>query len=222
VGCVVTGFLKYILLVCLFLTAGVAVAKDNFLVLGIIHSKTSSESVALIKDRNSAKTFATREGMQLGREVSVLKITSKSVHVKTSAGTIVLGVGGDSATTYGKVKIANTSPEIEIKGETIKISESYRDHIVKNDLAKVLMQAAAVPQFNGEQLNGFKLWDIEPGSIYEQVGFKNGDVVTAIDGQELSDVGSTIKLLQALKNESNTSVTLKRSGQTLEMKIQVQ
>jgi type II secretory pathway component PulC len=74
---------------------------------------------------------------------------------------------------------------------------------------------------NGE-LQGFQLLEIDAGSIYEKVGLTNGDVVTAINGQALSDVGNTIKMLHSLKDKTNADVTVLRGGREQTMQIVVQ
>jgi type II secretory pathway component PulC len=84
------------------------------------------------------------------------------------------------------------------------------------------MQAAAVPNYEGGRLKGFTLWEIDKGSVYELAGFQDGDVITAINGQELTDVGNTIKLLHSLKGESRADVSVTRAGTARTIKIEVQ
>ena len=90
------------------------------------------------------------------------------------------------------------------------------------NLSKVLMQAAAVPNYQGGQLKGFTLWEIDKGSVYELAGFQDGDVITAINGQELTDVGNTIKMLHSLKGENRAEVSVTRAGTARTIKIEVQ
>ena len=215
--------LKVVAVLFLLFFDSQALASERFLVIGVIHSKDAGESVALVKDTRTSKTSAVREGMNFDRDTRIVSIGEKKVELETSGRKLILRVGGGSEyKSTGRRSAIASNPEITVKGSTVRISATYRDHLVKNELAKILMEAAAVPQFDGGQLRGFKLWDLEPDSIYEQVGFQNGDIVTSINDQELIDVGSTIRLLQTLKNESNASVTIERRGKSQTLEIHVE
>lgn len=198
-----------------------ALAESEYLVIGVIHSKAASDSVALIKDKRSGHTFAARTGQAFadGRGI-VVEISPRSVQLRLKEKQVTLLVGGDGTAFVGG-RSSDGQQEISISGSTVEISSTYRDHIVQNQLAKVLMQAAAVPHFQGNQLNGFTLLDIEPGSVYEQVGFQSGDIVTSINGQPLIDVGSTIRLLHVLKEEASADVTVERNGAKQQLNIRI-
>jgi type II secretion system protein C len=93
---------------------------------------------------------------------------------------------------------------------------------VRHELGKVLMQAAAIPYYINGQLRGFRLWDIDANSVYELAGLKNGDIVMAINGSDIVDVGGAIRMLQRLKDESDASVTIVRDGVEQVITIAVQ
>ena len=53
-----------------------------------------------------------------------------------------------------------------------------------SNMMPLLTQMRALPD---PQDKGFKLSEIQPDSIFQQMGLKNGDVVSAINGQPLTD-----------------------------------
>ena len=135
---------------------------------------------------------------------------------------VKIGEDLEQTTTSSSVVAMPSKNEIQVRGDRVTLSAKYKDHLVKNDLSKILMQAAAVPVYQNSRLEGFKIVDIEPASIYEQVGLKDGDVITEINGQKLSDVGMAIKVLNALRNDVFAEVRLLRAGveKTIEINVQ--
>ncbi|MDE3268941.1 MAG: PDZ domain-containing protein, partial [Pseudomonadota bacterium] len=66
------------------------------------------------------------------------------------------------------------------------------------------------------------LWVIAPDSIFEKLGFRNGDTVTGINGNKLVDAGQAIRVLTSLKKAKNLAVDYQRGGSDKQMQIKVQ
>lgn len=206
-------------------------ASGHYLVLGVIVHSGAGKSVALVKSIASGKTLAVREGQKVDESTSLSQVRRKTVEFVMAGEKIMVAVGENTADAsaprmIAPADISDASGQgyagVEREGAITKVSASVRDHILKNDLSKVLMQAAAVPHYNNGVLSGFSLHDIEPGSVYEQIGIREGDMVTHINGQALNDVAGTIKLLKSLKEEPNASMNLMRNGQPQTLSLVVQ
>lgn len=109
----------------------------------------------------------------------------------------------------------------ERSGENINVTKQWIDQAVTVDFAKTLQDAKASPNMVGGQVKGFVLTQIRPDSVYEKMGFKNGDVVRSINGIELNDAARAIQTLQAMKTETSLEVTFESEGKVLKRKIQV-
>ena len=211
------------LIIALFFSSSVASA-SSYLVLGAIGSDMHATGVVLLKKRDNDKAFAVRVGTEVEKGITVFKINDRYVYFKSQNEMIRVKIGEDleQTTTSSSVVAMPSKNEIQVRGDRVTLSAKYKDHLVKNDLSKILMQAAAVPVYQNSRLEGFKIVDIEPASIYEQVGLKDGDVITEINGQKLSDVGMAIKVLNALRNDVFAEVRLLRAGveKTIEINVQ--
>ncbi len=103
--------------------------------------------------------------------------------------------------------------EVEAKGENN--FEIKRADLQKylNDLPSVLMQARSAParKPNGD-IYGFRILDIQPGSIYEQLGIQPGDVITGVNGTNLVSPAQAMELFNALKNSNGVNIGIERGG----------
>lgn len=205
-----------------------AEAKD-LLVLGVIAAEKEEQSVALLKDTQSQKVFAAKLGQEVADRTTIRGITREFVYMRIGTRVEKVRVGEQldgsssfpSAPHYGSETLSQNGG-IERRGDHVRVTSALKDYVVGQNLSTVLMQAAAVPYYEQGQLKGFTLWEIDKGSIYELAGFQDGDTITAINGQPLTDVGSTIKMLHGLKGDHRAEVTLTRAGQDKTLKIEVQ
>lgn len=104
---------------------------------------------------------------------------------------------------------------IEHNGDRIEITRALRDHVADH-LPTVVMQAAATRVDNGYQIT-----DIEPGSIYEHAGLKDGDIVQFVNGVELTDPWTAVQALKGVAREDEFEVAFWRGGTLRRVKIVV-
>lgn len=87
-----------------------------------------------------------------------------------------------------------------------------RDQINKQmQRPEFLSQALMVPNAGG----GFLVREIQPGSLYEKLGLRVGDVINSVNGQAVNTVEDVMKIYQQLSGADNASqVTLdvRRAG----------
>ena len=71
-----------------------------------------------------------------------------------------------------------------------------------------LRQATMVPSNSG----GVPGRQIQPGSLYEKLGLRAGDVVKSINGQTINSVEDAMKLYQQMANLSSVQMEVQRGG----------
>jgi general secretion pathway protein C len=84
-----------------------------------------------------------------------------------------------------------------------------------SNLHDVAFQARIVPSFKQGKAQGFKLFAIRPDSIYTKMGLHNGDVLTRVNGYELSTPETALGMLTALQDTSRIDVEFERNGSKL-------
>lgn len=89
------------------------------------------------------------------------------------------------------------------------------------NLGQVFTEMRALPNLSNGQTDGFRLSEIQGGSIFQQMGLQNGDVVTAVNGQALNDPTQAIALFNTLRNSNSINLTVMRGGQTMELNYDI-
>jgi general secretion pathway protein C len=80
------------------------------------------------------------------------------------------------------------------------------------NLPQLLTKARIIPNFTQGKANGFRIISIVPNSIYERIGLKNGDILQRINGIDIKDPQSFLKIFQQLKDETSISLDLVRNN----------
>jgi len=83
------------------------------------------------------------------------------------------------------------------------------------DLNAIATQARIVPSFKNGVANGFKLFSIQPGSLYSSIGIDNGDVIQRINGYEINSPDKALEIYQKLREAAHITIDIERNGQTI-------
>jgi type II secretion system protein C len=103
------------------------------------------------------------------------------------------------------------------------INRSLVEQFTKpSELPKLLKQARMKPNMgpNGS-VEGFRFDWIKPGSPFEDLGFKVGDVIKGVNGEEINSPRKAMEAYNALKNNPNISLRVTRDGREESFNYQV-
>lgn len=120
-----------------------------------------------------------------------------------------------------KLSFAKASAPVEAsdgvfkkEGDIISIKRSDLNNYLK-DLPSILQQATAVPNIvpgTGGEVDGFKILGIEPGSVFNQIGLKVGDVLKGVNGEKVNSPAKAMELYNSLRNEGRIELEIERDG----------
>jgi general secretion pathway protein C len=109
----------------------------------------------------------------------------------------------------------------EIRPNDYVLDRSTVDNNLSN-MAALFTQVRAIPNLGPDgRSNGFRLSEIQPDSIFQQIGLRDGDVLTGVSGQSISDPARAIQLLSSLRSQNNINVTVLRGGQPLQLQYYI-
>jgi type II secretion system protein C len=209
----------------------------GIMIIGTIVEK-SGDNVALIKEQKTNRVRAVKRGHLLsdssyaiGKVASdyivLVKPGEKVFHFvhkdKFSKDDIALAAKTSAQSLADKEYYAEDGFERKRNGteSQVKMTGMYRDKIVKEDLSQILMQASAIPHMENGAIVGFKLLQIDEGSIYSKAGLKDDDVITSINGTDLTSAAGAVSLLRSLKGANKLDVEMLRGGGKESISIQV-
>jgi general secretion pathway protein C len=176
---------------------------NRLMKVGVIRRIEEERVVFFNEDASKWEYLAIAEDVPKGARVSSRKPKKKDKTTTKAPKGDELGAGIR--------KVNDTSYEVE-QGEIDKVMAN---------LSSLATQARIVPAFEGGKPVGFKLFSIRPNSLYSKIGIKNGDVITRINGYEITSPDKALEIYQKLKDAKNVTVDLKRRGaaQTIDYTI---
>ncbi|MGZ3775127.1 MAG: type II secretion system protein GspC [Pseudobdellovibrionaceae bacterium] len=194
----------------------------------LVHSNPA-KSIAAIEVKGKNQVISYSPGKEIESMASILQVERQKVifrnlntnrleyiEMKKESSKVAFGAGKPSAALTGK--------EIQKVGDnnfTIKRADLLK---YTSDLSSILMQARAVP--NREpgtgNINGFRLLDMQPGSIYEQLGLQRMDVIKSVDGTPVDSPAKAMELYNSLKNSPKVTLQIERNGKNETMTYNVQ
>lgn len=127
--------------------------------------------------------------------------------------------------TRTKAKVKECLPPIDeivkIDDAQWRIDRDLVDYYVKHlDEAEKLAWIGWHRDEAGD-IDGFKIKRIRCGSVLDQAGFKNGDVVLEINGRPVTSIPQAIGAYYRLRTKRNLRVDLAREGETVRLKYKL-
>lgn len=194
--------------------------------IGTVILKNELRSVATIEDKGDSQVYPMRVDDELPEKIKILEISAYKVVFRnlTSGRKEYIDMPEEGNGTQISVGSLSSRKTTKSKDGGIEMTAPNTYNIARTELDKylsnindVLTQARAVPHFENGQPAGYKLIQIVPGSVYEKLGLKNGDVLAGVNGEAITDPSRAFELLNQLKTASQLELTVKRDGRTSNM-----
>jgi general secretion pathway protein C len=183
-------------------------------------------SMAIIRD-NDAKTAGPYAIGSMVREAKVTHIDQDRVYFEVNGRREYLDLLDKApAPVSGPVAAAATPPSgdpmmAELDKGIKKIGEhNYEvqrgtvDSLLGN-MSMLSRSARIVPEIRDGRAAGFRLFSVRPDGPFAKIGLQNGDVISAINGLEMTSPDKALEVYTKLKSASHLSVGLERNGQKI-------
>lgn len=184
----------------------------------LVHSNPDKSIATIeIKGKNLVMSYSPKkeiEGMasiiRVERQKVVFKNLNNSqieyIEIKKDGNKVAFGSGATGVPAGGGVIQ-------KVDENTFSIRRSDLNKYT-SDLTKILNQARAVVNRDPGtgNINGYKLVDIQPDSIFNELGLQRMDVIKSVDGTPVDSPAKAMELYNLLKNSPKVTLQIERNG----------
>ncbi len=183
------------------------------------------QSFAIVEDIGTREQNLYRVGDPIGDDATLAEINRNQVAITRGPGRklreifeVMLEEPGPGTSEGFAVPpqpppVARALPEAPT-GSNARVLDKREVQEALENLPQLLTKARVVPFMTPEGKNdGFRIVSIAPNSFYDRIGLRNGDVLQRINGIEIRDPETFMRVFSQLKDESNISLDLVRRNQ---------
>jgi general secretion pathway protein C len=184
-------------------------------------------SMAIIRDTDEKSSGAFGLGMKI-RGAKVIDITETRVDFdvngrqeylelfdKGPAPTPAAPAAAAAPAASSDPLAAELDKGVKKTGEhTYEVQRSTVDSLLGN-MSALSRAARIVPEVKDGRAAGFRLFSVRPDGPFAKIGLQNGDVISAINGLEMTTPDNALMVYTKLKSASHLSVGLERNGQKI-------
>lgn len=202
--------------------------KDHFFsltLIGVVVSKDTSSSIAILKNEEKGKTILLKTGENI-LDLKLIRVFENGIVLQKEGATYQVFLGknqsfkGDEKTQKNPDEIGEARPE----DNSLKLSPSGHDlkkmEFVRSDVERrigiewplIIKETRFVPNYVKGKISGFKIISLPEKGIISETGILKNDVVREVNGTELNDMATFFRLYNELKNENHCEVTIERDG----------
>ena len=121
--------------------------------------------------------------------------------------------------------VSRDAPQEEAPGEVEMETVAIEQETLKNsmnDLNSLMTQVRVRPYFRQGRPEGLIVSQIQPDSIFEKMGFMNGDIIASVNGKLMSTPEEAFQLYNSLQSGEDVSIEITRRGQKRMLTYQIQ
>lgn len=193
---------------------------------GTVHG-VDGKTFAVIEEKKTRKQRLFSVGDQV-ESASVEMILREKVVLAVNGKREVLTIERPVQRAKGRIPRSIQPPSTDdargVKGgdnKEVVIQRSRIEDAIKN-VNQLMKHVRIRPHFTNGQPDGLRLTGVRPGTIFTEIGFRNGDIITGVNGKSIESVDDALKFYTSLKNESNVDLQLRRRGKERSIKYRVE
>jgi len=215
--------------------AGAKETRLDLTLVGTLVTSTDGLGTAVIEARKTQSTYAVGDSLPVSGDVTLAKVLTKQVVLNNGGRYELLTLFEDNPlakavrVSTGQSEPLNTPTKIPDSPNTASgvvidspeataIAARYRDRLYNEpeSLARTL-KVSAVNDENG--IYGYRVAPGSDATVFKALGFESGDIVTAVNGLDLSDPANTVSLYQSMRDATEATFELKRGDTMLTLSV---
>jgi len=192
---------------------------------GVMVSKDTSSSIAVLKNEKTGKTKALTIGesifgltlVSVFENRIILKKNEKAFQIFLARSNLIR-VEEKLQKNKGEISVADRKEELSesnqldnnlIKKELIKAEIEKR---IESEWPLIIQEIKYAPNIIKGKIKGFKITKVPENSILSEVGIYKNDIIKKINDIELNDISILFSLYNKFKDENQFEVSIERDG----------
>jgi general secretion pathway protein C len=189
--------------------------------LGTTAAADPALSWAAVADRQARDNLVVSVGDSLGGKATVLRIERRRIILSENGVPRELTLDDEDAPEVRRParrspRRASRSPVSPTRisrlgDDRFSVPRSDVERNLRNP-ANLFSQARILPKYEGGQMVGVQVNSIKEGSLFEQIGLEDGDVITELNGIAIDSPEQSARILQEFSEASEFDVVVDKNG----------
>ena len=197
---------------------------------GIVASTSDGLGSAMIEAKKQQELYSVGDALPANGKVTLAKILPKQVVIDNN-GTYELitlfsdnGIAGIVQTAAKPEQNASTEEPVSASAPAIdraqqqQLASRYRQQLYDDPQSLAGLVSISAVQGQGG-LKGYRLSPGRDAAQFTALGFKSGDIVTAVNGYSLSDPTNTVRLYQLMRDATDATFDIEREGAPVSINV---
>jgi general secretion pathway protein C len=197
-------------------------------VVGVVIFQDPARSMAAIQDNSESKLYPVRAGDEVPGKMKVLTVDQVRVVFINLTNQVkeFIAIPEDKTPKISRqvapISSIDDSSGIRKAGDTqFKVKRSELEGQLSN-FDTLIREARAEPEFQGGAFAGFRLKEIKPGSFYEKIGLRVGDLIQGANGEKITDIARAMQLMNSVSTMSSLKLSINRSGKVMVLNYDIE
>ena len=194
---------------------------------GVVASTEDGLGHAIIEYKSRQEVYAVEDVLPVAGKVTLAKVMPQQVVLDNGGTYELLTLFDESSLGTQLPAPAPASPpppdasrQLDRRDDpqTAALASGYREQLYSNPQALVDVVSISAVRADGE-LRGYRIGPGKDSAQFQQLGFRDGDVVTSVNGIALDDPSNTMQLYQTMRTASEAVFDLEREDQQLSITV---
>ncbi len=202
----------------------VANSRLNIKLIGTVVAGEKSAAMLVASSSKKQAVYFLGEDIQPGVRLEKVKADAIVVmnHGKRERIHIVAAKPIQQAAVSPQPRKHAVAPQIPIMPQESRKIDRQRLHSQMRNFSTLLSQARVSPHFNNGKPDGFKISEIVKGSLYEEIGLRNGDIIKSVNGETVTGAEQAMRMYRELQSATFIDVEVERNGRLQQLSYVIQ
>ncbi|MGK0380854.1 MAG: general secretion pathway protein C [Flavobacteriales bacterium] len=197
------------------------ITRLNLTLTGVVASSVKDQGAAIIENRNQQQTYGIGEKIE-GTSVSLKEVYADRVIIKNGSSNETLMLDGvdynKNTNQLSQLPLANLQP-IDQGPEELRQTLSNEAILAGRELqdqpASFIDYIAVSPHRPDGELLGYRVSPGKKPTLFKAAGLKSGDVITDINGLDLTDMQEALEAMNMLKELQSLQMSVQREDELI-------